>query len=106
MDNFKIILRYWGDRHWMCGETNDSSEWHDKTTPKPTHEELKQHWEEIKDDYFKDIMRTERNMLLHTSDFRVVPDYPDRDKWLIYRQQLRDFPSIWTTGMEFPQPPN
>ena len=47
------------------------------------------------------IVREKRNQ----SDFRVVSDYPNRDKWLIYRQQLRDLPSIWVSNMEFPSPP-
>jgi len=104
MNYYITLSTKYPTKRFYVEDTYESLEWFEDET-KPTDEELKQHWEEIKDDYFKDIMRTERNMLLNSSDFRVVPDYPDRDKWLIYRQQLRDFPSIWTTGMEFPQPP-
>jgi hypothetical protein len=51
-------------------------------------------------------MREKRNELLNETDFRALPDYPDRDKWLIYRQQLRDFPTVWTVGVPFPSKPN
>jgi len=67
----------------------------------PTQEHLDALWAEME----IDVIREKRNTLLQESDFRVVPDFPGREKWLVYRQQLRDFPSIWTTGMEFPTPP-
>jgi hypothetical protein len=44
-------------------------------------------------------------MLLISSDFRALPDFPNRDKWLIYRQQLRDLPANWTIDTPFPEPP-
>jgi hypothetical protein len=50
-----------------------------------------------------DVICEKRNKLLQESDFRVVSDYPQRDKWLIYRQQLRDFPEFWVNDMEFPE---
>lgn len=65
---------------------------------KPTQQHLDKLWCEME----IDVMRQERNMLLTQSDFRVVPDYPDRDKWLVYRQKLRDFPAIWEPNMPFP----
>ena len=52
-----------------------------------------------------DIIREKRNKLLQASDFRVVSDYPQRELWLLYRQELRDFPAIWVEEMEFPSPP-
>jgi hypothetical protein len=48
-------------------------------------------------------VREQRNELLMGSDFRVVPDYPKRDPWLVYRQALRDLPNNWT-GV-YPTPP-
>jgi len=50
-------------------------------------------------------MREERNHLLRESDYTALPDYPQRDKWLAYRQALRDFPSIWLPDRPFPSPP-
>ncbi len=66
---------------------------------------LKEYWEVIKGDYFKENMREERNQLLQESDFRAVSDYPQRDKWIVYRQELRDFPSVWTPETPFPEKP-
>ena len=68
----------------------------------PSQEHLDSLWSEME----LDVVREKRNKLLQESDFRVVPDYPGRDKWVEYRQLLRDFPSVWTSGMEFPEQPN
>ena len=40
MELLKIILRFYGDKQWMCGDTYDSLEWYDNTIPKPTQDEL------------------------------------------------------------------
>ena len=52
-------------------------------------------------------MRQERNQLLKDCDFRVLPDYPNTNKeaWITYRQELRDFPALWSEGMNFPEKP-
>ena len=52
-------------------------------------------------------MREERNQLLKESDFTSLPDFPKSNKqaWLDYRQQLRDFPSVWNVGVPFPSTP-
>jgi len=52
-------------------------------------------------------MRQERNQLLKDCDFRVLVDYPHNNKeaWVLYRQQLRDFPAVWIEGTPFPSPP-
>jgi Uma2 family endonuclease len=44
--------------------------------------------------------RAWRNNELQATDF-IVPlsDYPNRDAWLTYRQELRD----WTTTSDFPE---
>ena len=53
-----------------------------------------------------DEMREKRNQLLKETDFRVLADYnKNKDLWIVYRQKLRDLPSIWVKGMEFPTPP-
>jgi len=56
---------------------------------------------------FLDEMREERNKLLKDCDFRVLSDYPNTNKeaWLLYRQELRDFPSVWTPETPFPIKP-
>jgi len=55
----------------------------------------------------KKHMRKERNQLLKDCDFKVLVDYPNTNKeaWVLYRKQLRDFPAVWTEGTPFPSPP-
>ena len=98
-----VLMRYYPDNVWICGDTYESLIWKDTTTEKPTEEELNIKWKELK----KENMREERNQLLKDCDFRVLPDYPDTNKeaWVLYRQELRDFPAIWVEGMEFPTKP-
>ena len=67
----------------------------------PSKEHLDVLWTEME----IDVIREKRNKLLQASDFRVVSDYPQRELWLLYRQELRDFPAIWVEEMEFPSPP-
>jgi hypothetical protein len=52
-----------------------------------------------------DVMREKRNKLLRESDYTALPDFPQRDKWILYRQALRDFPSIWLPDRPFPETP-
>jgi len=67
----------------------------------PSKEHLDVLWTEME----IDVIREKRNKLLQESDYRALPDYPQRDKWILYRQELRDFPSVWVEEMEFPSPP-
>jgi len=67
----------------------------------PSKEHLDKLWTEME----LDVIREKRNRLLQESDFRVVSDYPQRDKWILYRQALRDFPSIWLPDRPFPEKP-
>jgi hypothetical protein len=53
----------------------------------------------------KDEMRKERNKLLSETDYTALPDFPNREMFLEYRQQLRDFPAVWIEGMVFPEKP-
>jgi len=72
---------------------------------KPTDEELINHWNNMKHEYLEDSMRQQRNRLLRDSDHCALPDFPQRDKWILYRQELRDFPSVWTPETPFPIKP-
>ena len=101
MDFSKILIKYYLDKKWNCGETYDSLEWYDTTIPKPTEEELDLKY----DDLLLDEMREERDNLLRECDHCALPDFPNREVWLSYRQKLRDFPSVWTEGMSFPEKP-
>ena len=101
MDVSKIMRKYYSDNSWSCGVTYESLVWGDETMPKPTKEELDTKYSEL----LIDEMREECDRLLKESDYTALPDFPNRDLFLEYKQKLRDFPSIWTLGMEFPQPP-
>ena len=101
MDYSKILTKYYLNYSWCCGETYDSLEWYDTTLAKPTEEELLLRY----DDLLMDEMREKRNQLLKESDYTALPDYPQRDKWLAYRQELRDLPSLWLPDMPFPEKP-
>ena len=98
-----ILLKYYKYNSWSCGDTYESLEWNDIITQKPSKDHLEILWIDLS----KEIMREERNQLLKESDFTSLPDFPSTNKqeWLDYRQQLRDFPSVWTEGVPFPSKP-
>ena len=101
MDYSKILTKYYLNHSWSCGDTYDSLEWYDTTLAKPTEEELLLRY----DDLLLDEMREKRNQLLKESDYTALPDFPQRDKWILYRQALRDYPSIWLPDRPFPEKP-
>jgi hypothetical protein len=103
MNIVKILAKYFAECQWNSGDTYDSLEWYDKTTPKPTQDELNLLYNQL----LIDDMREERNYLLKESDYTVLQDFPTSNKqaWLDYRQQLRDFPSVWNVGVPFPLSP-
>jgi len=101
MDCSKILIKHYKQYRWRCGETYESLVWLEDTIPKPTLEEL-----ELKyDDLLLDEMREERDRLLRECDHTALPDFPQRDKWIVYREKLRNLPSIWVEGTPFPSPP-
>jgi len=100
MDYSKVLLYFYKDKSWSCGISYEDLLWNEEE-PQPSKEELEGKWNDVL--IFE--LREKRNKLLQETDFRVLPDYPHRDKWLVYRQELRDFPSTWSTGKPFPQPP-
>ena len=67
----------------------------------PSKEHLDVLWTEME----IDVIREKRNKLLQESDSFALPDHPQRQMFLEYRQELRDFPAVWVQGMEFPQKP-
>ena len=48
MDYSKVLIKYYIDKEWTCKETYESIEWYDKTTEKPSEEELNLKWEVLK----------------------------------------------------------
>jgi hypothetical protein len=105
MDYFRLLNHLYPNKNFFCKDTYESIEWRETDIAKPTKQELCDLYESVKDQWELYEMRIKRNMLLMSCDFRSLPDYPDREKWIIYRQKLRDFPSIWVSGMDFPIPP-
>ena len=101
MDFSKILRKHYKENAWGCGETYESMIWQDKTLSKPSKEHLETLWNDI----LESEMRIERNQLLKDSDYTALPDYPNREAWLDYRQKLRDFPSVWSVGVPFPTKP-
>jgi len=85
-------------------EDYSTLDWGDET-PKPTDEELKILWNNMEYDYLKEIMRKERNQLLKDCDYCALPDFPNRENYILYRQQLRELPENWTIDTPFPQKP-
>ena len=99
-----VLMKYYPDNVWICGDTYESLIWKDKTDPKPSEEELNLKWQELK----KEHMRQERNQLLKYCDFRILSDYPNTNKeaWITYRQDLRNLPETWVDKTTpFPSPP-
>ena len=97
----KVLLKYYLQYTSRCGETYEMLVWLDTTISKPTKEELESLWNDV----LESNMRIERNQLLKDCDYTALPDYPNREAWVDYRQQLRDFPSVWSVGVSFPTKP-
>ena len=101
MNFSKVLLKFFGECSWSCGKTYESMKWNDTETTKPTKEHLEGLWVEV----LQGEMRKERNKLLSETDYTALPDFPNRDMYLEYRQQLRYFPAVWTEGTPCPTPP-
>lgn len=102
----EVLVKYYSNNVWICGETYESLIWKDTTREKPSEEELNIKLLELK----KEQMREKRNELLKECDFLFVSDYihsceEKKEEWKTYRQSLRDLPSIWIEGMEYPIKP-
>jgi len=104
MNYYAIFKKHDDGKLWGIAEDYSTLEWLDET-PKPTDEELIILWNNMEYDYLKEIMRKERNQLLKDCDHCALPDYPNRDKWIVYRQELRDLPENWTINTPFAQKP-
>lgn len=65
-------------------------------------------WEKEDERVRLEELRLRRNQLLRDSDHMVLPDRglsPERyEKWVQYRQALRDLPT--SSGSDFPRPPD
>ena len=75
--------------------------WNDDTQTQPTEEEITTKANEEMNSLVLQVLRAERDTLLKESDKYTLSDYPHtsdemKQKWLTYRQQLRDLPSQTT----------
>ena len=48
----------------------------------------------------------ERNQLLKDCDYCALPDFPNRENYILYRQELRELPENWTIDKPFPKKTN
>ena len=94
MDYRRVTGQFYGGDMFYCDNTYESLIWYGDTE-KPTDEHLCALYESVKDSWALDTMKHQRDLLLIQSDFRALPDYPNRDAWLVYRQLLRDMPKNW-----------
>ena len=100
--NYNAILKkHYDGKIWGIAEDYSTLDWGDET-PKPTDEELKILWNNMEYDYLKEIMRKERNQLLKDCDYCALPDFPDRENYILYRQELRELPENWTIDTPLP----
>jgi hypothetical protein len=103
MNYYAILKKHYDGKLWGIAEDYSTLEWLDET-PKPTNEELIILWN-MEYDYLKEIMRKERNQLLKDCDHCALPDFPNRENYILYRQELRELPENWTIDTPFPQKP-
>ena len=99
-----MLKKHYDGKIWGIAEDYSTLDWGDET-PKPTDEEMISHWNAKEHEYLENIMRQQRNQLLKDCDYCALPDFPNRDRFLVYRQQLRDLPANWTIDTAFPEPP-
>jgi hypothetical protein len=95
MNFIEVILKHYPNKRFAVGDTYESLEWYEKEHPKPTYEELKEKWDEMKDEYELNLFRIERDKLLKESDVYALPDFPHKtqeikEEWFNYRQALRN----------------
>ena len=106
MNYYAILKKYYDGKVWGIAEDYSTLDWGDENeTPKPTEEEMISHWNNMEYDYLKDTMRKERNQLLKDCDPCALPDFPNRENYILYRQALRELPENWTIDTPFPQKP-
>ena len=104
MNYCAVLKKYYDGKIWGIAEDYSTLDWGDET-PKPTDEELRILWNNMEYEYLKAIMRQERNQLLKDCDHCALPDFPNRENYILYRQKLRELPENWTINTLFPQKP-
>ena len=87
MDYRRVLGQFYPDKSCFCEDNYESLVWWDTEIEKPTDEELIGLYDGVKYTWALDEMRQTRNNMLMCCDFRALPDYPNRDPWLVYRQE-------------------
>jgi hypothetical protein len=83
----------WPGCEWALSE--DGLQWFSTNKPKPTMEEIAIVISQLDAEEAMRLLRQKRNAILKDTDVYALPDFPHstlekRNKWLAYRQQLRD----------------
>ena len=98
----EVLIALRPGAQWVTSITNsidddyETIEWHDEEQTKPSLAEIKEKYAEMLIEQPMSRLREYRNKLLSNSDWTQTPDIPETIKtpWAIYRQQLRDLPSV------------
>lgn len=113
--NFDAISALVEDASFIVEEDN-SITWLSTNKRQPSEEEIQLKIAELEEAEPMRLLRSERDQLIATTDWRATVDYPGSDQaaWLTYRQALRDLPANSTpsldengqlTGVNWPTPP-
>jgi hypothetical protein len=113
--NFDAISALVEDASFIVEEDN-SITWLSTNKRQPSEEEIQLKIAELEEAEPMRLLRSERDQLIATTDWRATVDYPGSDQaaWLTYRQALRDLPANSTpslddngqlTGVTWPTPP-
>tara|TARA_R110002153_G_scaffold257674_1_gene416929 strand:- start:1436 stop:1831 length:396 start_codon:yes stop_codon:yes gene_type:complete len=98
-----VMIKKFPNKDWSIIDTYESLKWNATDEPKPTDEDLKELWEELKNEYYLKDIRQKRDNLLSSSDKYCLVDWPQtveqKESRLQYRQSLRDLPSLYLDKM-------
>lgn len=105
--SFASALREgWPNCQWSLYNDGDFStlQWFEEDIPKPSLDEVNKKIIELDSKEAKRLLRLKRNELLQETDIKSLPDFPhktlqEKEAWMAYRQQLRDFPSSVTPSL-------
>jgi len=89
-----VLLKYWKNYHFKCGDTYDSLIWKDER-PQPTEEQIQAKIAELEAAEPMRLLRIERDRKLTEVDWwtsRALDGTPLTTEQTAYRQALRDLP--------------
>lgn len=104
MDIAHAIYALYPTARWsLLGDDYDNLEWNENNTiPKPSREEIETKLEELIAAEPMRWLREQRDRKLMECDWTQGEDVPEpiKTKWKVYRQQLRDLPSLVSPSIE------